>query len=147
MVPAQAGDHVRLVAYVVTTGEVDDTELAAHVGSRLPTYMVPTVWMRLPLMPRTRNGKLNRAQLPPPPRGRRGGTTTTPTPLQQAVIDLLAPLTDTSEVPAWAGGYYGPALVTALLRERFGDPVPRVGVGHTARHVAADLKRLGKVAD
>jgi amino acid adenylation domain-containing protein len=146
VVAAQAGDHARLVGYVVAESgddvadSGDDAELAAFAGSRLPDYMVPTVWVRLPRLPRTRNGKLNRAALPPP----RRASAVPRTPLEHAVLDLFASGNLTAEVPAWAGGLYGPALVTALLRERFGDPVPHVAVGHTARKIAADLRRLGK---
>ncbi|GAA2127423.1 hypothetical protein GCM10009727_17230 [Actinomadura napierensis] len=151
VVPAPAGDHMRLVAYVAADPSVGDAELTAFAGSRLPAHMVPSLWVRLPHLPRTRNGKLNRAALPPPAPPARGGASAAPrTPLQHAVLDLLgslpgaAPAADlTAEVPAWAGSRYGPALVTALLRDRFGDPVPHVSAGHTARRIAAELRRLG----
>ncbi|MEU9016612.1 amino acid adenylation domain-containing protein [Actinomadura sp. NPDC048394] len=152
VVPARVGDHMRLVAYVATAGpSVADAELTAFAGSRLPAHMVPGVWIRLPHLPRTRNGKLNRAALPPPRPPARGGASAAPrTPLQHAVLDLLGSLPGagtaadlTAEVPAWAGSRYGPALVTALLRDRFGDPVPHVSAGDTARRIAAELRRLG----
>ncbi|WP_157430804.1 AMP-binding enzyme, partial [Actinomadura macra] len=159
VVTAQAGDHLRLVAYVVLDerarsappGErVDDADLAAYAGERLPAHMVPALWARLERMPRTRNGKLNRAALPPPPRSRGGAPAAPRTPLQRDVADLLGALPGAdpaaglaAEVPAWAGRLHGPALVTALLRERFGDPVPHVCAGRTARKIAADLQRLG----
>ncbi|MFB4306214.1 amino acid adenylation domain-containing protein [Actinomadura sp. GTD37] len=183
VVPAPAGGHTRLVAYIAVDGASPaptDAELAAFAGGLLPGHMVPGLWVRLPAMPRTRNGKLDRAALPPPPpRTGRGGAPAEPrTPAQRAVCDLLASLPDpgpaadpaaapaadpaadpaatpaarpaarpaadlTAEVPAWAGRLYGPAVVTALLRDRFGEPVPQVTAGTSARRIAAGLRRAG----
>ncbi|WP_338076707.1 amino acid adenylation domain-containing protein [Chitinophaga solisilvae] len=54
----------RLVAYVVTSGGFDKEQLQAYLRSRLPEYMIPAVWMELPEMPLTANGKINRKRLP-----------------------------------------------------------------------------------
>ncbi|HST60657.1 MAG TPA: amino acid adenylation domain-containing protein, partial [Longimicrobium sp.] len=54
----------RLVAYVV--GEAAADALRAHLDACLPAYMVPAAYVRLEALPRTSNGKLDRAALPAP---------------------------------------------------------------------------------
>ncbi|MFI6868167.1 non-ribosomal peptide synthase/polyketide synthase [Nocardia sp. NPDC050406] len=57
-----------LVAYVVT--DLDDAEISAILAERLrgalPSYMVPTAYVRLADMPLTPSGKLDRKALPEP---------------------------------------------------------------------------------
>ncbi|MET7771466.1 non-ribosomal peptide synthase/polyketide synthase [Nocardia sp. NPDC005366] len=57
-----------LVAYVVT--DLDDARVSAVLGERLrevlPSYMVPTAFVRMAAMPLTSSGKLDRAALPEP---------------------------------------------------------------------------------
>ncbi|MGC5011550.1 amino acid adenylation domain-containing protein [Streptosporangium sp. DT93] len=48
-----------------TTGE----ELATRLAATLPAHMVPTLWVSLPGLPLTANGKLDRAALPAPELG------------------------------------------------------------------------------
>ncbi|HEX2202458.1 MAG TPA: amino acid adenylation domain-containing protein [Longimicrobium sp.] len=55
-----------LVAYLVLDGEPDGAELRAHLGSRLPDFMVPAAFVALDALPMTANGKLDRAALPDP---------------------------------------------------------------------------------
>ncbi|WP_069170192.1 non-ribosomal peptide synthetase [Streptomyces griseus] len=61
------GDRT-LTAYVVPApGHTPDPErLTAHVGRRLPAYMVPAAVLPLAALPLTPNGKLDRAALPAP---------------------------------------------------------------------------------
>ncbi|WP_420493463.1 amino acid adenylation domain-containing protein [Rhizobium leguminosarum] len=70
----RAGDQ-HLVAYVVCGPEAgsDDEDgsglagaLRAHLGGRLPDYMVPAAFVRLEALPLTANGKLDRQALPAP---------------------------------------------------------------------------------
>ncbi|MEW5927426.1 MAG: amino acid adenylation domain-containing protein [Gemmatimonadota bacterium] len=68
------GDR-RLVAYVspgAGAGHAGAEELRAHVGRRLPSYMVPHAVVVLEALPLTRNGKVDRRALPAPAAGEPG---------------------------------------------------------------------------
>ncbi|SDD36683.1 non-ribosomal peptide synthetase [Actinokineospora iranica] len=77
---ADAGD-TRLVAYLVpSAGGVSDwREVQAYLQRRLPDYLVPSAFVLLDTLPKTANGKLDRAALPAPERaapatGRQAGS-------------------------------------------------------------------------
>nr|WP_281390543.1 amino acid adenylation domain-containing protein [Sphaerisporangium rubeum] len=53
-----------LAAYVA--GDAGDADLRRHLAARLPTYMIPSVFVTLPELPLTPNGKLDTARLPDP---------------------------------------------------------------------------------
>ncbi|MBL8324565.1 MAG: amino acid adenylation domain-containing protein, partial [Rubrivivax sp.] len=58
-----------LVGYVVPAADDagwDTSALRAHLGARLPEFMVPALWVRLQALPITTNGKLDRQALPEP---------------------------------------------------------------------------------
>ncbi len=52
---------------------IDGADLAAHLATRLPAYMVPAAWVALDELPLTLNGKLDRDALPEPAAWRGGG--------------------------------------------------------------------------
>ncbi|MCG8919824.1 amino acid adenylation domain-containing protein [Actinokineospora sp. PR83] len=70
VVAHDAGDgHRRLVAYLVPAtpdAAPGAAELTGVLRASLPEYMVPSVFMPVPALPRNRNGKLNRRALPAP---------------------------------------------------------------------------------
>jgi amino acid adenylation domain-containing protein/non-ribosomal peptide synthase protein (TIGR01720 family) len=60
-------DKKRLVAYVaVAEGQTfSSAELRAYLSAHVPEYMIPSVFMALPRLPLTANGKIDRKGLPP----------------------------------------------------------------------------------
>jgi amino acid adenylation domain-containing protein len=60
------GDE-ELIAYIVAQGNSGAPEWAAHLALSLPRYMIPSIFVPVPELPSTPNGKLDRAALPPPP--------------------------------------------------------------------------------
>ncbi|MET0396108.1 MAG: amino acid adenylation domain-containing protein [Longimicrobiaceae bacterium] len=69
---ADESGEARLVAYVVEEDEVppDAPDLRAWLRARLPDYMIPSLFVPLEALPRTANGKTDRAALPAPEGGR-----------------------------------------------------------------------------
>jgi amino acid adenylation domain-containing protein/non-ribosomal peptide synthase protein (TIGR01720 family) len=86
---AEAGAEQQLVGYVVAEGEVSVSELRAHLGERLPEYMIPKAFVMLEEWPLTVNGKLDRSSLPAPDGGRAN--------LEQ---ELVAPRTPSEKILA-----------------------------------------------
>lgn len=62
------GEDIRLVAFVVHAPGASPTngDLRGHVREILPDYMVPAMFVALPEMPLTPNGKIDRNRLPNP---------------------------------------------------------------------------------
>lgn len=60
-------DQPMLVAYVVLVEKaIAPSELRQFLKTRLSAYLIPTIFVCLKALPLTRNGKVNRAALPPP---------------------------------------------------------------------------------
>ncbi|WP_437759742.1 amino acid adenylation domain-containing protein [Sorangium sp. So ce1389] len=61
------GEGARLYGYLAAApGGPSDEELRERIAGRLPSYMVPSAFVRLDRLPRTVNGKVDRAALPAP---------------------------------------------------------------------------------
>jgi amino acid adenylation domain-containing protein len=68
-----AGGEPRLVAWVAGPDERSEGELRAALRDRVPAYMIPSVFVRVPEFPMTINGKVDAAALTvPAPTGRPG---------------------------------------------------------------------------
>ena len=67
-VPDESSGSQRLIAYLVATDEasLDVGEIRMFLKSRLPDYMIPSVFITLPRLPLTPNGKVDLKALPPP---------------------------------------------------------------------------------
>jgi amino acid adenylation domain-containing protein len=81
----------RLVAYVVSSGDLDLEELKSFLRERLPAYMVPAAFVVLPALPLTPNGKLDRKALPAPERAATSGA---------PAVEFVAPRTAIEKVVA-----------------------------------------------
>jgi amino acid adenylation domain-containing protein len=62
---AASGDK-RLVAYIVATPEPTSNLLRTFLATRLPGYMIPSIFIGLLALPRTPNAKVDRQSLPAP---------------------------------------------------------------------------------
>ena len=64
----EASGDTRLVAYLTERpgARFDEQRARAEVSARLPEIMIPAVFVRLPAMPLTPNGKIDRSALPAP---------------------------------------------------------------------------------
>ncbi|SDG84152.1 amino acid adenylation domain-containing protein [Lentzea fradiae] len=85
----------RLVAYVV--GTADPAALRAFAATRLPEHLVPSAFVVLDELPRTANGKLDRAALPVPEITTAAGPAAR-TPRQQILCGVFAGLLGLPEV-------------------------------------------------
>ena len=56
----------RLAAYIVPEDNFDKDEIVTYAKSRLPEYMVPSVWVEMDEIPLTPNGKVDKRALPDP---------------------------------------------------------------------------------
>ncbi|WP_280450250.1 non-ribosomal peptide synthetase [Nocardia cyriacigeorgica] len=65
------GENATLVGYFTSAEPVDEAALRTALTHLLPSYMVPAVLMRLPALPLTANGKVDRNALPRPMAGNR----------------------------------------------------------------------------
>ncbi len=115
-----------LIAYVV--GTADPAVLADHAAARLPEYLVPSVIVPLEELPRTANGKLDRAALPTPRRVVAGHVAPR-TPVEVALAAIWADVLGVPE-PGVEDNFFAlgghsllAAKVTGRMRTEFGVPL------------------------
>src|SRR5690606_19789648 len=56
----------QLLAYLVPKEKVGLEEIKSFLRERLPSYMVPSIWMELKQFPFNQNGKIDKKALPLP---------------------------------------------------------------------------------
>ncbi|MBM2616682.1 amino acid adenylation domain-containing protein [Actinoplanes sp. LDG1-06] len=81
------GPSRRLVAYIVGDGPDD---LAAALATTLPGHLVPAAFVRLPELPLSPNGKLDRRRLPAPDFAAQAGGDAPRTPAEEVFAGLVA---------------------------------------------------------
>ena len=64
--PVAASGSRQLVAYVVPAGDFDEAGIRQYLGSVLPPYMIPGVFIPLDGLPHTDSGKVDKKRLPAP---------------------------------------------------------------------------------
>lgn len=128
-VRASSTGEKRLVGYFVSEGKTPAiSELRAFLKSKLPEYMVPSVFMPLESLPVSPSGKLNRRALPEPDDARPELTrdfVAPSTPVQQAVAEIFSDVLEIRQVGMHddffeLGGHSLLATrVVSRLRDRF----------------------------
>ena len=121
-----AGAGARLVAYVLAdfAGESADGVLREWLAERLPSYMVPEVFLQVDEFPTTRAGKVDRSLLPVPPATR--------PELGQDYVAARNPL-EARIAEVWAG---------ALLVDRVGVHDDFFGLGGNSLRLLAVRSQL-----
>jgi amino acid adenylation domain-containing protein len=82
--------ELRLVAYFSADSDLAVPELRAHLGKRLPDYMLPSAFVQMAELPHTPSGKVDRKALPAPSRERvqQAEHTAAGTPVQQRLTAI-----------------------------------------------------------
>ncbi len=98
-----AGGDLRLTAYVAGrsgAAEPDSQQLRTELGTRLPDYMIPAIFVTLPALPLTAAGKVDYAALPAPDGQRHdvGAYCEPQTSLQGALADVWAEVLEIDRV-------------------------------------------------
>jgi amino acid adenylation domain-containing protein len=125
----------RLVAYVVSAQDaaLSTAELREFLRARLPEYMLPSVFVSLPEMPLTPNGKIDRRALPKPERLRpewSNGFIAPRTPIEEMLAGIWREVLKLEEVGAGdnffeLGGHSLLATqVISRVREAFQVDIP-----------------------
>ena len=149
----------QLAAYVVTNGSspVTAPELRQFLRHRLPEYMVPSVFVRMPALPITANGKVDREALPAPNPGnllQSGHSIGASTAVQQQLLSILRNLLKVENISLsdnffLLGGHslLGAQLI-AKVKENFGVKLTLIDLFDkgTVSAMAEQIERMTKQA-
>ena len=112
----------QLVAYVTAVDPaLQISELRHHLGERLPEYMVPSSFVMLDALPRTRNGKIDRQALPAPPEEHDAELFIAPrTPVEEVLGGIFIELLGVEQVGVYESFFDlgGHSLMAAQLLSR-----------------------------
>ena len=129
------GGGTRLIAYIVPEEGVEPTpaELHAFLKDKIPSYMIPSVFMPLTQIPLTPNGKVNRRELPVPDLWEDGTSinfVAPRTPLEETLAGIWRETLSVAQVGVESnffdlGGHSLLATrVVSQIREKFGIELP-----------------------
>jgi hypothetical protein len=112
----------RLVAYLVSEGEIGAEALRTHLLECLPEYMVPAAYVQLGALPLTPNGKVDRKALPAPEGDAyaRSGYEAPLGLIEEALAAIWAELLGVDRVGRWDDFFQlgGHSLLAVTLIER-----------------------------
>lgn len=125
----------RLIAYIVPEEGVEPTpaELYAFLKEKIPSYMIPSIFVTLKEIPLTPNGKVNRAELPVPQLsedGTNANFVAPRNPLEETLAAIWRETLGVAQVGVESnffdlGGHSLLATrVVSQIRERFGVELP-----------------------
>ncbi|HEX2207961.1 MAG TPA: amino acid adenylation domain-containing protein [Longimicrobium sp.] len=143
----------RLVAYVAAAdGAAPGAEaLRAHLGARLPEYMVPATWVMLDALPLSPSGKVDRRALPAPPAASCAEYVESRTDTERALAAIWADVLGMERVGAaddffdLAGHSLAAMQILARVRGTLGVEVP-IHVFFQARTLAGLAEAVDEAA-
>ena len=149
----EPGGGRRLVAWVVPAGEATGltARLRRDLEERLPAFLVPALFVVLPALPRTPNGKIDRKALPDP--GEAPGRDAAPrTPAERLLAGIWTELLGRPAGPdddffALGGHSLLGVRLASRIREVFGVdlPIPELFRRPTLAGLAAHLEQLARL--
>jgi len=125
----------RLIAYIVPEDRVEpaSAQLYAFLKEKIPSYMIPSIFVTLKEIPLTPNGKVNRAELPVPQLSEDGMSANfvaPRSPLEETLAEIWRETLGVAQVGVESnffdlGGHSLLATrVVTQIRERFGVELP-----------------------
>ncbi|HPE94970.1 MAG TPA: amino acid adenylation domain-containing protein, partial [Bacillota bacterium] len=134
-----------IAAYYTAKDEISQDDCAVFLSQQLPSYMIPSAWMRLEDMPLTANGKIDYKALPFP--SQESGDRQPETDTERAVLDIFRHVLNNDTIGVDSDFYRcGGDSLNALIalneiENRLGKTlkIPELFVLKTAARLAARL--------
>ncbi|MDG4765162.1 amino acid adenylation domain-containing protein [Solwaraspora sp. WMMD406] len=145
VVTVTGGPDPRLVAYVVG----DDRQVRGWLTERLPGYLVPAAVVTIAALPRTANGKLDRAALPAPDWSAGAPTRAASTDTERHLVGLWQELLGLTEAPGVDANFFalgGHSLTATALIARIGTDL-RVDVPLRTLFRGPTIAELARAVD
>ena len=155
-VPDESSGSQRLIAYLVAKDQtsLDIGAIRTFLKSKLPDYMIPSVFVTLPRLPLTPNGKVDLKALPPPGDARpalQSGVEKPQDSIEAQLVTIfqkvlgVAPVGVTDNFFELGGHSLLAARLFAQIENRFGKVLPLATLfqAPTIRDLAAVLRHEG----